>query len=719
MAESRMWLYRRTELVRLFDAASVAVVGVSTNPTGLGTRTLNNLVAGGFSGRMYAVNAKHSVLDGRPCHASIAALPETPDCVVIATPREAVEPVVLECADRGVGGVIIYASGYAETPKPGRAEQQQRLHAISREARIPILGPNCIGLLNYVSAFHPSFLAAPGPAPVRHSAVGLVSQSGALAFSLAQAVKRGISFSHVLTSGNACDIDVADQVAYLAEEPSCAAIACVFEGMAQPRRLLDAADLAWRSGKPLVVYKMATGESGAAAAISHTGSLAGSNAAYQSAFRRAGVVMVDDFEALIETAAFFAKAPRPLGEGVAVLAASGGSCIMAADKAERHRVPLPQPGPQAVRVLESVIPEFGTVRNPCDVTAQGFLGEGLARSVDALMADPLYSAVVLPRVQALPGMEVSIRTHSEAAARHGKMACALWLSEWGEGPGALETETAPHVAMFRSMERCFRTLAAWHERERWLRQQPRRLDRWTDKPTAQAVGRMLAERAGQTITESQAKALLVQYGVPVVEERLVATVEEAVAAATAVGWPVALKVESPDIAHKTEAGVIRLGVSSQAALRQAWAELMAVVSTITPAPRLNGVLVQPMVPAGVEVMIGARIDPLFGPLVLVGLGGIFVELLKDAATAPAPVTAGEARQMLQSLRGASALGGFRGGPAVDLDRLAEIVSRVSEFAADQQDHLAELDVNPLICAGHRILAVDALIVTRPRADRAP
>ncbi len=705
-------LYTHAQLVRLIDAQSVAVVGVSANEVGLGSRTLANLQARGYRGQIYPVNVKYQTLGGLECHPSITELPQVPDCVVIAAPREAVEAVVMECVGKGVGGIIIYASGYAETPKPGRLEQQQRLQDIARDARIPIIGPNCIGVLNYATGFHPSFLIAPASPPLRPGAIGLVSQSGALAFSLAQAVERGIGLSHVLTSGNACDVDVADQVAYLAADPACTAIACVFEGMAQPQRLLAAAQVAHRAGKPVVVYKMATGDSGAAAAMSHTGSLAGSDAAYRAAFQRAGMVMVDDFEALLETAAFFAKAPPPLADGIAVLAASGGSCIMAADKAERHGVALPQPGVAASVVLASVIPEFGTVRNPCDVTAQGFLGEGMARTVEAMMADPLYSAVVLPRILALPDTDVSVRIFSKAAKRHGKIACAVWMSEWMEGPGARETEADPHVAMFRSMERCFRTLAAWHERARWSRAQPRQVLRLTGTEVAARVGVQLAECEAGVIAERPAKALLAHYGVPVVEERLATTADEAVAAARALGYPVALKVESPDIAHKTEAGVIRLHLKDEAAVRQAWSAVMDAAKTHSPSARIHGGIVQPMVSAGVEIVVGARVDPLFGPLLLVGLGGVFVELLKDTVTALAPITPAEATRMLLQLRGAAVLRGFRGAPAVDVDRLSEVIARVSEFAADQQEHITEIDVNPLICSGNSILAVDALIVVR-------
>jgi acyl-CoA synthetase (NDP forming) len=336
--------------------------------------------------------------------------------------------------------------------------------------------------------------------------------------------------------------------------------------------------------------------------------------------------------------------------------------------------------------------------------------QSLATCGDAMLSDANFGAVVVPQPFAYDVATPRIKIFSELAQRYGKIACNVWLSEWLEGPGAAICESDPYVAMFRSMDRCFAALSSWHWRAEKRRAGRAAAARYSE-PAARAAGaELIKATANRTLTEREAKHVLAAYGVPVVGEKLVASVEEAVAAAIELGLPVALKVESADIPHKTEAGVLRLDLRDEAAVRRAYAEVMANAAKVQPAPRINGVLVQPMLPSGVEIMVGARIDPLFGPLLVVGLGGIFVELLKDSAIALAPVERGEALNLLASLKGAAILRGFRGAEAVDTERLAEVICRISELAADQRANIAELDVNPLICSGGRIVAVDALIV---------
>ncbi len=301
--------------------------------------------------------------------------------------------------------------------------------------------------------------------------------------------------------------------------------------------------------------------------------------------------------------------------------------------------------------------------------------------------------------------------YDSLAARHGKIACIVWQSEWLEGPGVKEAEEAEHVALFRSMPSCFAALAAWH----W-RAEKRAAGTPTIEPTPAETmlqaGTLISAAGGRTLTEREAKEVLALYGVPVVGERVAQNANEAVNAAGALGYPVVLKVESPDLPHKTEAGVVRLNLRDADEVRTAFATIMAKANAVTPPPRINGVLVQKMLPPGIEMVVGARIDPLFGPLVVVGLGGILVELLQDTALAPAPVTHDEALALLSQLKGARLLDGFRGMPSVDRNRLADVICRVAAFAADHRDTIAELDVNPLICTGGRIIAVDALIVPK-------
>ncbi|WP_137128305.1 acetate--CoA ligase family protein [Roseomonas sp. HF4] len=709
MSASSRAVYRHGEMGRLFDPASIAVIGASPRAGSFADRTIQALRD--YTGRLYLVNSRYETIGDRACFPSVAALPEAPDCCIVVAAKDAVEEIATDCAKAGVGGIMIYASGFAETGRDADVAAQRRLAQIGRAAGMRIVGPNCIGMLNFRTKAGVTFMIPPPmDAPLPH-AVGLVSQSGALGFSLAQAVMRGVSVSHLLTTGNSSDVDVADCVSFLADDPSCAAIGCVFEGMPDPMRFIQAAAVADAANKPLVVFKLGTGEAGAAAAMSHTGSLAGETAAYLAAFERAGAVVVKDFEALVETASFLAKAPAPKARGVAVVAVSGGAAIMSADKAEAHGVPLPQPTPPVRAILESRIPDFGSARNPCDVTAQVANDpESLTACAGAMLGEDHYGALIYAQIYST---ELSAKRPGELAAiarTAGKPICVVWTTEWLEGFGSKEAEQNPHIGLFRSMDRCFAALAHWHAREARRAAGPRGYARLS-RPEAAAEAAALIDAAGErTLTEREAKAVLAAYGVPVVPERLTQTADEAAAAAEALGYPVAMKVESPDLPHKTEAGVIRLRLKDAAEVRDAFAVVMANAKRHAPGARINGVLVQPMAKPGVELMAGGRVDPLMGPLIVTGLGGVLVELMRDSALALAPVTQAEARAMFGRLRGRAALEGFRGAPAADLDVLAGIVARLSEFVADQRGRIAELDVNPIIVAGAEAVAVDALIV---------
>ncbi|MGE0383386.1 MAG: acetate--CoA ligase family protein [Gammaproteobacteria bacterium] len=703
-------VYRRADLLRLIEPRSVAVFGVSPNPGALGTWAYENL--GGFSGRVYPVNARYGEIGGKRCYHTLGDIPEPVDCAVVSVPVDAVEAVIEQCAAHGVGGAVIFAAGFAETGRADRVALQERIVAIARAGNLRLVGPNCIGIINFTNGLGAMFNRAVKLLPARAPAVAVVSQSGAMGAALAQANQQGMSVSHMLAAGNSCDVDVADFVGYLAEDPNCASIACLFEGLADPRRFGQAAEIARAADKPLVVCKIARSESGGRAAMSHTASLAGSDAGYGALFRRSGAVAVDHYEALLETAAFFAKAGAPRAEGVAVTATSGGFCIMAADEADAHGVALPPPEPAVRALLAAAIPEFATPDNPCDMTGVGRANpEVITHCAAAFLDHPAYGALVTAHPLAAEYSVGRIPMLDTLAARTGKPICVVWAPGWLSGPGAVEFEQAPHLALFRSMARCFAALRAWRDRGQMPRvsASPARVAAASAREVARGL---IAAAPANVLTEREAKAALAAYGVPVADERLAASADDAVAAAQAIGYPVVLKVESPDLPHKTEAGVIRLDLADAAAVRAAHAEVLANAARHAPDARINGVLVQAMAPAGVEIMVGARIDPLFGPLVVAGLGGVQVEIHRDTATELAPVSPGQARAMLERLRGFRLLTGFRGSAPVDLDRLAEIVARCSEFAADQADFIDELDVNPLICAADRILAVDALVVRR-------
>lgn len=710
-SEGQRRVYGHDSMTRLLSPRSIAIVGASPREGSFGHRVAANLA--NYDGELFLVNGKYEDIAGRQCFASVSALPRVPDCVIIAASRDAVEGIVRECAETGVGGAVVYASGYAETGRPEHLQLQGRLTDLAGESGLRLIGPNCIGPCNFVTQATMSFGPIPMNSRPHGRSIGIISQSGAIGQGLMQALEHGTSVSHALTSGNSADVDVADLVSYLADDPSCHAIACVFEGLTAPTRMVEAAARAAAADKPLVVYKMATGARGAATALSHTGSLAGSNEAYRAVFEAAGAVMVDRLEELVECAAFFAKARRPTAPGVAVLSTTGGGAVICADKAEVYGVSLPQPGPVAKQVLDEVIPEFGSSRNPCDITAQVLNNpESLRACVDALMADDSFGIILHPHPVAYDGATPRIATLGAIAAEQGKMSCVVWMNQWLEGPGAREGEADPHVAIFRSMDSCLHTIAEWNKREA-KRQLPPDAEpiRLTAEDRRRAAGILDASRGG-VLGESESKRLLAAYGVPVIAARLVRSRDEAERAAADLGFPVALKVDSSALPHKTDVGVVALNVTSTADLATAFDKIMANALAVTSVEHIQGVLVQPMASPGVEVIVGARVDAQFGPLVVVGIGGVLVELVHDTVTGLAPAGRPEAMSMIRSLKHAAILDGYRGAPAVDVASLADVVARVSLLISDHADRILEIDVNPLICSGADVVAVDGLCTLR-------
>lgn len=692
-------------LRRLLSPRSVAVIGVSAEATRFGGRTVTNLV--NFAGPVWGVNPKYAgqELHGRPCVARLEDIPESPDCVLIALPREQVMGAVKSCIAKKVGGVIAFASGYGETGLEERIAEEQVLRDTCRAAGLPLVGVNCLGIVDHVLkagvTFMPEYVRMTAPA----GGVAITSQSGALGYALMQAAERGFSVCHMTTAGNATDLDICDLAAYQLSMPECRAVALAVEGLRDGRRLALLGDAARAAGKPIIVLKLGRGEAGAAAAVSHTGSLAGSAAAWSAAFKRAGMVEVEDFDALLETAGLFAKAGRPTAKGVAIVTASGGAGIMAADHAEAIGLPMPQPSAAAKAVLEAAIPDFGAARNPCDLTAQAAADPtSFGKCVLAMMADPQYGAVVYPQVYSHHATTTGrIQEIANLTEKGGKPIVVAWIPEQLEGPGAVAADASPVVPLFRSMRRLMQAIRLWHAYH----------DRAEEAPPAAPAGLDAALAAlpggGAVLTEAEAKTLFAKVGVPVVEERRAATADAAADAAAALGFPVVLKLDSPDIAHKTEVGGVKLNLGDADAVKAAFAGIMASAKQHAPSARLDGVLIQRMAPKGVELILGARRDPQFGPMVLIGTGGVQAELWRDVALDLAPVTPARAEAMLRSLKGFPLLDGFRGSPKADIAAVAQAISAFSCLAAAAGPKLDEAEVNPLIAGPWGCLAVDGLV----------
>jgi acyl-CoA synthetase (NDP forming) len=693
LATTNRPIYTRAQLDRLVAPKTIAIVGASPRAGSFGLRTLENLA--NFKGAVWPVNAKYPKIGAHECFPSLAVLPGKPDLVALVVPREGVETALTEAAAAGAGGVVVYASGYGEMARDEGAAAQRRLSDIARAARMPMLGPNCMGLVNHELGVGVSFIPEYSSMPRRVGPIAFVSQSGALGYCLAQAAERGLGYRYFFSVGNSCDVDVADLIGAMAEDPEIRAIACLFEGVPDARRLLEAGARAKEAGKPVIVYKLGVSEDGAAAARSHTGSMAGSAAAFRALFDRAGFVVVDNYEALVEYAKFFAAAGKPLAKGVAVVSGSGGAGIISADMAARHGVPMPQPTDATTAMLRSVVPEFGAARNPCDPTGQVLsVPESYNKCCQALLDDPQYG--VLLCAMSVSSRETGPKRSTDIAAlarSQPKPIAVAWVSEWLQGPGSEAYEADDRVGFFRSMDRCYAAIAAWQ--------------RWHEHPSVQEP--RLSTRMPfsfpkekKVLGEREAKAILGKYGIQSAAERQARNADEAVRAAAELGYPVVLKADG-DIEHKTEAGAVKLDLRDEAALRAACAAMTAAK---------NGFLVQAMVKGGVELVVGIKRDPQCGPVLLVGLGGVLVEILHDTALALAPVGKIEARRMLENLKGYKLLQGYRGAPAANLDAVCDAIARISEFAADHAEAIEEIDVNPLLARPDGAVALDALIVLR-------
>lgn len=705
-------LFGRAELAPLINPASVAVIGASNTPGSFGNRALENIDVG-YDGTVYAINPKYDVVRGVPAFPTIADTPEPPQCALISVPRAAVMDQLRMCAERGVKGAIVFSSGFAEVGSAEGIADQTAMADLARDSGMRIVGPNCVGIINVRRPIGMTFMPKFYEMPMLAGSIGVVSQSGALGYVILQALMRGVPFSHYLSPGNSCDVDVLDLVNYLVEDPDVATIAATFEGVRDGDRLVEVGRRALAAGKPLIVFKLAHAEASRKAALSHTGTLAGGREAYLAAFAEAGAVVVDDFEALLETADFFQKAGAPTARGVGIMASSGGAAVMGADKAEDYGLHLPAPAPATHDVLARVIPDFGSTANPCDLTAESLKSlEMYGDCIRAFAEDPSYGAVVVPMMSAHAPVTIERAAYLSDLARDlPAPMCLVWLTEWLEGPGSREYDSSRHIATFRSMGRCFATLRRWHDWHdaRAALLAPRE-PRASDPACADEARRLLREApAGPTLSEAASKRLLALYGLPVPREALARSPEEAAALAQDIGFPVVMKVQSPDIAHKSEAGAIRLGIADAAAARAAFEAVTTSARAYAPQARIDGVSVQETAPKGVELMIGTRRDPQFGPLVVCGLGGVWVELLKDVSVALAPVGKATARRMLRRLRGAPLLDGFRGAPRVDEEALVDAIRRVSELAFDLGDIVDEIDVNPVFAFAGGIMAADALV----------
>ena len=697
--------------------ASVALVGATEEVSRFGGRCLQRMLDFGYRGRVYPVNPRHSTLRGLPCYPSVQALPEAPDHVGIVVPAERVLAILQECAARGARFATVYTGGFAETGSAEGRALQASITSFARETGLRVMGPNCNGLVNFVDGYAmttTATIAGPRRAPGN---VAVVSQSGGVGQVnvMWRAQELGIGVSYEVSCGNSADLDIVDFGRYLVDDAATDVILMIAEHIPSGGRFVELARAAAEREKPIVMLKFGRTEAGSRAAASHTGAMTGSDAVHEAAFRQFGVIRVHDCDELYEAAMWLRTRRWPRGARVAATTVSGGNSVLLVDLGAGAGMSWPQYTAATQAKLAHALPKLGTTSNPTDVTNMAIgKPDVFRRCISAIAEDGNIDAVIPIFTMALSG---DVLQAADAAQASDKPVAVLWTGGCNDRPGfGVRDIIERGVPAYRNTLDCVKAWRAamfYGEFNRRIRQRPLIARRRPEGMDAERIRhRLKALRADPA--ERTAKALLAACGFPVTRERLARNAREAALAAAELGGKVALKIESRDIAHKTEARAIRLNVQ-EAEVERAYHEVMEAAHAHKPAARLNGVLVQEMARPGLEVMLGLVQDPAFGPVVVAGLGGIHVEVLRDIAYRVAPIDAEDAHAMLRELRGYALLEGVRGSPPRDIGALCELISRLSWLGHDAGADIAEFDINPLMLyeEGTGAMAVDALAVLGP------
>lgn len=688
-------------LDRLLLPRSVAVLGASHRPGAIGTRVWQHLRAGGFAGPVYPVNLKHARLDGLPVFARVADLPAAPDLALICTPARTVARLVAELGAAGCRAAVIVGTGLSA------AEQQAALDA-ARPHLLRLLGPDSLGVLSP----HIGLRAGLAHVAARPGELAFISQSGAVASAMLDwAASRGIGLSHLVALGEHCDVDAGDLLDRFASDGRTRAILLYVESIASPRKFMSAARAAARN-KPVIVVKAGRAGQGLRAAASHSGALAGSDIVHDAAIRRAGMLRVDTLQELFMAAATLARFRLNRSEALTILGNGGGAGVMAADAAARAGIRLAEPGAALLEQLGRALPPEASCANPIDILGDAPAAR-YAAALSALLADPASGAVLFIHAPTVAERSDEIaRACAPLVRANDPRVMGCWLGDADMAPARQLFEAAgiPDYPTPEDAVRAFGMLQTYRSNQALLMEAPSASENPApDVPAAQRLLEAAAADGREWLAEHEAKAVLQAYGVPVVRTRMVpASAAGLLDAARELGYPVVLKIVSRDVAHKTDVGGVRLDLRDPAALEQAVGEMRQALAALQPGARIDGFTVQPMVhrPHAQEVIVGASIDAVFGPVILCGGGGIAVEVTADVAVALPPLNRSLARELVSRTRVSRLLAGYRDHPPADLDALHDVLIAVSQMLADLPQ-LAELDINPLWVDEHGALALDA------------
>ncbi len=701
------------DLRLLCSPRSVALVGASDDPASIGGRALVNLLQhSDFSGEVMLVNPRRETVAGRRCWPDIASLPGTPDLVMISVPAVHVNAALRQAAARGVPFAIVYTSGFGEAGPEGRALEDE-MRAIAEGSSLRIYGPNCPGLCNINErlgfTFSPSF-----PHDLRRGPIGLATQGGGLGRNVLQAMDRGLGLGLWCSSGNEVDLQVSDFIAHMADADDIEVIVTLIEGVKDGRKFIRAVQRAAANGKPVIALKVGRSAYGQKAAMSHTGSLTGSAEVNSALFRQLGVIEVDDIDELADTAGLFARARTPKARrDVAIYCSSGGASALTADMVGQAGLKLAQFAPETTQVLAESLPSYAAIGNPVDTTTAVITDPRLIdRTLLAVCEDPGVSLVLFPVT--IDYGEVTIKV-AESAVRVQQQTPVPILPVWmssrrGE---AVDVYAEAGMVPVGSVGKAVKAARRWLDWVDWrLQQTP-----GTVPFEPLLLGMPLGEPQGdaRTLHEAEGKALLAAAGVAVPPSAVARSEDEAAEAARRIGYPVVAKVLSAAITHKTEVGGVMLGIRDEAMLREAYRRLHGNVRQHRPEAVVEGVLVEAMAPAGgVETLVGVSRDPVLGPVMTFGLGGVHVELFRDVARRVLPLSRREAEAMVREIRAYPLLDGLRGRPKADVAALVELLLKVSDFVAAHATQIDEMDLNPVWVGpqGQGVRALDAVLVGR-------
>ena len=697
----------KDQLNGLLRPKSVAVVGASNTPGKIGYSVIANLLEGKYTGQIYPINPKDDVIQGLKAYPDVAAVPGPIDAAVITVPAKLVIEVAEECGKKGVKGLIVITSGFSEV---GRKDLEEELVRTAAKYGTRVLGPNIVGSLSNTDHFNGSF--APGlPLPGKAS---LISQSGALLIALdAATYTRKVGFDKLISIGNMSDVDFADLIEWLDEDQDTYCISLYIEGLKDGRRFIETSR---KARKPIIALKSGVSAHGAAAAASHTGSLAGATKVYGSAFKQAGVLQATDLNDLFNRTLVLSLQPPMEGDNLLVLTNGGGVGVLATDSAEKFGVPLKFAPAELQAEMKKHMPEFGSAKNPVDLTGMAgndwyFESVRYALSdkwVDGLVVLYCETAITVPM-----DIAQSIKRAVDAADQKKKPitisfvggersdAATAWLVENG-----IPAYNAPDLAV--GAMATLREFAKVHSNgavAKFVSNEKAR------KASLEVIAKARAD-GRNSLTEIEAKQVFSAYGLPVTSTRLARSEEEAVRLANEVGYPVVMKIVSPEILHKSDAGGVKVNVKDDATVREAFATIMKNAKAYNVSANIHGIAIQEMAPAGTEVILGSTTDPTFGPTVMFGLGGIFVEVLKDVTFRVTPVSDEQALEMLGEIRGAPILAGARGEAPRDRKALVKTIMSYSSMILDLEDEIAESDANPILVYedGKGLKVVDARII---------